>query len=199
MIKAIFFDLGGVIIRTENTRARAALGLRFGMTDAEIDHFVFDYAVSHQAFTGQMTEEQLWQAVARQLGAPEGEWPSIAADFFGGNRIDRDLLAWIESLRPAIKTGLLSNAWSGLRAYMQAEGFLETFEAVIISAEVGLMKPDERIYRLALEALALQPEEAIFVDDMPENIAACEAIGMKGVRFRNVEQVMADIKKLLAG
>jgi epoxide hydrolase-like predicted phosphatase len=196
-IKALYFDLGGVIVRTEDKTARTALGQRFGMTYNEMDRFVFGCETAKKASIGLLTEEQHWRDVARRLGVAESEWKPISDAFFAGDRIDRNLLAFIQSVRPALKTGVISNAWDGLRAYMQAQGFLAPFDEVIVSAEVGLVKPDARIFHLALEKLGAQPAEAIFVDDMPENIAACEALGMKGVHFRSAAQALADVQTWL--
>ncbi|PKN95272.1 MAG: hypothetical protein CVU44_00915 [Chloroflexi bacterium HGW-Chloroflexi-6] len=195
-IKALYFDLGGVIVRTEDKTLRTALGQRFGMSYDEMDRFVFGCETAKKASIGLMTEEQHWRDVARRLGADD-EWKPIADTFFAGDRIDRSLLDFIQSVRPGLKTGVISNAWDGLRAYMQEQGFLAPFDEIIVSAEVGIVKPDPRIYHLALQKLGVQPGEAIFVDDMPENIAAANALGMKGVHFRSVEQTLADIKQLL--
>ncbi len=196
-IKAIYFDLGGVIVRTEDKTLRTELGQRFGMSYDQIDRFVFGCETAKKASIGLISEEQHWRDVARRLGQPESEWQSIADAFFGGDRIDRNLLAFIESVRPALKTGVISNAWDGLRDYMRKNGFLAPFDEVIVSAEVGIVKPDARIYQLALDKFGIQPAEAVFVDDMPENIAACQALGMQGVQFQTAGQVLADVKQLL--
>jgi epoxide hydrolase-like predicted phosphatase len=196
-IKAIYFDLGGVIVRTEDKTLRTELGQRFGMSYDQIDRFVFGCETAKKASIGLISEEQHWRDVARRLGQPESEWQSIADAFFGGDRIDRNLLAFIESVRPALKTGVISNAWDGLRDYMRKNGFLAPFDEVIVSAEVGIVKPDARIYQLALDKFGLQPAEAVFVDDMPENIAACQALGMQGVQFQTAGQALADVKNLL--
>lgn len=196
-IKALYFDLGGVIVRTEDKTLRTELGQRFGMTYDEMDKFVFGCETAKKASFGLLTEEQHWRDVARRLSISENEWKSIAEIFFGGDQIDRSLLAFIESVRPGLKTGVISNAWDGLRAYMLEQGFLAPFDEVIVSAEVGILKPDPRIYHLALEKLGVQPAEAIFVDDMPENIAACEALGMHGVHFKTAEQALGDLQTLL--
>jgi FMN phosphatase YigB (HAD superfamily) len=58
-------------------------------------------------------------------------------------------------------------------------------------------KPDARIYQLALERLRAKPEEAVFVDDMPENVEAARALGMCGVQFQNTAQTIADVKRCL--
>ncbi|GAB4400474.1 MAG: HAD family phosphatase [Anaerolineales bacterium] len=197
-IRAIYFDLGGVIVRTEDKGPRAALAAEFGMSYEEMDAFVFRCKTAQQASTGQISEQEHWRDVARRLKRPEAEWPRLSEAFFAGDRVDRQLLAFIQSLRPALKTGVISNAWDGLRAYMRREGFLAPFDEIIISAEVGIIKPDARIYQYALEKLKVQAEEAIFVDDFAENIAAANALGMRGVHFQSAAQAMEEIRALLS-
>lgn len=197
-IRAIYFDLGGVIVRTADKTPRAALGAEFGMTYDEMDAFVFRCPTAKLASIGQISEQEHWREVARRLHRPEAEAPRLAEAFFAGDRIDRDLLAFIQSLRPALKTGVISNAWDGLREYMRREGFLAPFDALIISAELGIVKPDPRIYQHALEKLGARPAEAIFVDDFPENIAAANALGMRGVHFQSAAQALDEIRQLLA-
>lgn len=197
-IRAIYFDLGGVIVRTEDKTPRAALGAEFGMTYEEMDAFVFRCKTARQASTGQISEQEHWRDVARRLKRPESEWSRLSEVFFAGDRVDRELLAFIQSLRPALKMGVISNAWDGLRAYMLREGFLAPFDEVIISAEVGIVKPAPRIYQYALEKLGVKAEEAIFVDDFPENIAAAAALGMRAVHFQDAAQVMKEITRCLS-
>jgi putative hydrolase of the HAD superfamily len=196
-IRAIFWDLGGVIVRTEDKEPRAALGARFGMTYAEIERFVFACETSRQASLGLITEEEHWQDVTRRLEAPESEWRALSADFFAGDRIDRGLVDFISALRPRYQTGLISNAWSGLRDYMIREGFAGAFDQIVISAESRIMKPDPRIYQIALEQLNVKAADTIFVDDFAENIEACNALGMQGILFRSAEQAQADVRQKL--
>ncbi len=60
-----------------------------------------------------------------------------------------------------------------------------------------MAKPAEKIYRIALDQLQVKPKEAVFVDDMPENIEACEKLGMKGIRFTNPESALKQLKTML--
>jgi HAD superfamily hydrolase (TIGR01509 family) len=69
---------------------------------------------------------------------------------------------------------------------------------VIISAEVGLAKPDPRIYQLALERLGVDPPEAVFVDDFLRNVEAARAAGLHAVHFKGPEQARAELEQLLA-
>ena len=74
----------------------------------------------------------------------------------------------------------------------------DAFDALVISAEEKMMKPDPRIYQLALDRLDVRADEAIFLDDVQVNIEACNALGMHGVHFTSSEQAQRDIRALLA-
>jgi putative hydrolase of the HAD superfamily len=68
---------------------------------------------------------------------------------------------------------------------------------MVISAEVGVAKPDPKIYHIALEQLQVQAKEAVFVDDVLENIEACEQVGMRGIHFKSPETTLKQLKDLL--
>jgi len=114
-----------------------------------------------------------------------------------GDVLDRGLLAFIHSLRPTMKTGMISNAWDDLRAYLAREKITDAFDTIVISAEVGRAKPDPEIYRLALEQAQVEPHEALFVDDVQANIEGCERVGMRGILFRDPDMVIQEIKALI--
>ncbi|MCX6080853.1 MAG: HAD family phosphatase [Chloroflexi bacterium] len=196
-IKAIYFDLGGVILRTEDKSSRTNLAAEFGMNYDEIDRFVFECKTAALASIGKMTEEEHWLDVTRRLNLPETAMPRIRDSFFGGDRIDQDIVNLLRSLRNTHKTGLISNAWNGLRAWIIDQKFADVFETMIISAELGIAKPDARIYQFALEQLDVEAGQAIFVDDVEKNIAASKSLGMHGVLFRTSQQARAEIDQLL--
>jgi putative hydrolase of the HAD superfamily len=72
-------------------------------------------------------------------------------------------------------------------------------DEIIISAEEGIAKPDPRIFRIAAERLGVRPQEAVFVDDRPENVQGARAVGMRGIQFETREQTIADVRKHLEG
>jgi putative hydrolase of the HAD superfamily len=67
-----------------------------------------------------------------------------------------------------------------------------------ISAEVGVVKPDSRIYRKALETLNVAPAESVFLDDFPDNVAGARAVGMQAIHFKQVDQALAELNQVLA-
>lgn len=196
-IRAVFFDFGGVIQRTEFQAPRQYLGQRFGMDYEDIDKLVFGSPSARQASVGEITEDVHWTNVLKRLKRPAAELQTIKDEFFGGDVIDRELVEFIRSLRGKFHVGLISNAWGGMRAHLKKERLLELFDTVVISAEVGVMKPEARIYSIALEQAGVKAEEAVFVDDVQVNIDACRQIGMKGVLFKDPQKAEDELKKLL--
>jgi putative hydrolase of the HAD superfamily len=196
-IRAVFFDFGGVLMRTEYQAPRQKLAERFNMDYAEMDKAVFGCASARRASLGEISEEELWVDVLKRFKQPLTETKSFHDQFFGGDLVDRHLVEYIRSLRGSFHTGLISNAWSGLRDLLAREKLLDLFDTVIISAEVGVVKPSAKIYELALDQANVAAGEAVFVDDMPDNIAACEKVGMKGVLFNDPEKAIDRLHHLL--
>ena len=201
MIRALITDFGGVLVRTRTDRSRRALEERLGLMQNTLENRVFGGEISLRGQCGEIGEEEFWQAVARDLDCARiGLTPLTFRDeFFADDFLDEELVAFIRSVRPQLKTGLISNAWSGLRDMIHTTvPIADAFDALVISAEEKMMKPDPRIYQLALDRLGVCADEAIFLDDVQENIAACQALGMQGVHFKSSEQAQRDIRALLA-
>jgi len=199
-IKAVIFDLGGVIVRTEYQAPRQHLAESFGMDYDDIDKVVFGggpNGSAARASIGEITEEQHWPNVMKVLKQPASEYERIREEFFAGDVIDIAIIDFLRSIKPNYKTGLISNAFSGLRDYIMREKFDDAFHHMVISAEVGVAKPDAKIYHFALEQLQVQPNEAVFVDDFYENIEACEKLGMKGIHFKDSQSALEQLKQLL--
>jgi putative hydrolase of the HAD superfamily len=195
--RAVCFDLGGVIVRTGNREPRTKLAQRLGMSYEELARVVFENESSARASLGAISTEEHWAAVIQRLGLPPAEADTVRHEFFAGDILDLDLIDFLRSLRPTYRTGLISNAWSDLRDYIVSQKIDDAFDYMIISAEVGIMKPDARIYQLALEKLGVAPAEAIFVDDFAVNIEGARAVGMYGIQFTQPDKALEELKQLL--
>jgi epoxide hydrolase-like predicted phosphatase len=196
-IRAVFVDFGGVIMRTGDRGPRTRQAELLGMSYRDLEKIVFESESSQRASTGEIPEQAHWQAVARALGVTQPEADRIVEAFFAGDRADTVLLDFLRSLRPERKVGLISNAWSGLRAFITRHKFADVFDEMIISAEVGVIKPDPRIYRLALEKLDVGPEESVFLDDVLINVESARSIGMSAIQFTQPEVALEELKKFL--
>jgi putative hydrolase of the HAD superfamily len=163
----------------------------------DIDKAVFGSESARRASVGEISEDEHWTEVLKRLRHPIAEKKAFVDEFFGGDVIDRVLVETIRSLRGRVHTGLISNAWSGLREFITKEKVIDIFDTVIISAEVGMVKPSAKIYEIALEQARVSAKDAVFVDDMKANIEACEKIGMKGILFSEPQDCLAQLKRLL--
>ena len=197
-IRAVIFDFGGVLVRTVDTSSREKWEQRFGLPAWGLARIVFESAVSVRAMLGQLPEAEVWDHVAETLHLDADELQELRRDFWAGDRLDTALADFLRGLRPRCKTAILSNAWGNARAvFIDKFGLDEVVDAMVISAEEGVTKPDPRIYRIALERLGVRPEEAVFVDDFAENVEGARAVGMRGVLFRDSAQAMAEVEEHL--
>jgi putative hydrolase of the HAD superfamily len=118
---------------------------------------------------------------------------------FSAERFNQPLADYVSGLRENYRTAILSNAGDLFRPLISKPYRLEElFDQVIVSAEEGLAKPDERIFHLACNRLGVLPAEVVFVDDMCENVEAARCLGMAAIHFQTTEQVLQDIKSRLA-
>jgi glucose-1-phosphatase len=197
-IKAVIFDLGGVIVRTETQQPRQDLAQLLSLPPEQLYHLIFDHPTAVQATLGQVASQEHWEAVRDALKISPEQILEVQKSFFAGDVLDKDLVDYIRSLRPRYTTALLSNAWDSLRPLLAQEWKIEdAFDEIVISAEVGIAKPDPRIYHLTLERLGVQAQEAVFVDDFAHNLEAAAQIGLHTVLFKTRPQAVAELQALL--
>lgn len=186
-MKAVIFDFGGVLVRTENRARRESWARRLSMSPQALGEVIFGAENGYAAQLGQWTDDEHWQWVGGRLGLSGASLDRLRSDYFAGDRLDAGLLAYVDRLRAAgLHLGLLSNATDvARRLFREQYAVLDHFDSVTISAEEGVMKPAERIYRTALARAGVEPGEAVFVDDFIENVEAARRIGMQAVHFQD--------------
>ena len=196
-IRAVIFDFGSVLVLMQDEKPRQLLADRLGVPLEELNRLVFESESAARAMLGELTIDQHWQAVGAALGVLPEDLPAVRAQFWSADVVNQELVALIHKLRPRYKIGLLSNAWNDLRQVLATRlpiGHL--FDDMLISAEVGLGKPDPRIYHLAVERLGVQPHEAIFIDDVLVNVEAARAVGLIALHYQNNLQLFNDLEAL---
>jgi putative hydrolase of the HAD superfamily len=110
-------------------------------------------------------------------------------------RPDREFAETVLAARRAgIRTGLLSNSWGAGR--YQRDRFGELFDAVVISGEVGLRKPQPAIYALAARSLGVEPSACVFVDDFYANLQPAQELGMATVLHTEAGETTAALEEL---
>ncbi len=198
-IKAVIWDFGGVLVRTADRAARERWERGLGLEAGELDRLVFRGEQGALAAVGKADVESIWESVCRDLGLSEAECSRLAKDFWSADELDEELVEYIRRLREDFATGLLSNAWGDLRHYLENEWKIaDIFDAMVISAEVGVAKPDPRIYRIALDRLDVAPDEAVFIDDFPENLPPARQLGLETILFTDREEVLQRLEELLS-
>ncbi len=121
-IQAILFDIGGVLVRTIDRAPRQALAERLGTSASDLETLVFGGESGRRAQLGQVDEAEQWVHACRQAGWPLEQAAEFREQFFGGDRLDAELLAYIHKLHQAYKTGIISNAMNGTRALIEGHG-----------------------------------------------------------------------------
>jgi putative hydrolase of the HAD superfamily len=142
--------------------------------------------------TGELAEPDFERQFADLLGLESHE--GLIGDMFADLGPDEAMVGAVRAAHEAgIKTGLISNSW-GLSIYDRAP--VDLFDISVISGEVGLHKPQAEIYELACERLGVEPSAAVFVDDLRENCAGAEAVGMTAVLHRETPKTLARLDEL---
>ena len=143
--------------------------------------------------TGTLDEAEFEPRFGELLGVADSD--GLIGRLFGGLKPDEAMIGAVRAARAAgVKTGLISNSW-GLGIYERAP--VDLFDATVISGEVAMHKPQPEIYRLACERLEVQPGDAVFVDDLRENVEGADAVGMTGVLHRDSAATIERLEDLL--
>jgi putative hydrolase of the HAD superfamily len=197
-IRAVLWDIGGVLLRTTDRRPRERFAQRLGLTPQALETLVFGGEMGTRAQMGQVAPDELWNHAGAALGLSAEMQAELRAAFFGGDTLDAALIDYVRSLRPRYFSGIISNAWNDLRPVIAARWRIaDAFDLIVISGEVGWMKPDPRIFRYALDGLGVAPAEAVFIDDFAANVDGARAVGMHALQFQTPEQIQAGLKALL--
>jgi putative hydrolase of the HAD superfamily len=144
---------------------------------------------------GEVTEEEF---SARTFGPRLGieNTDGLVDRLFAGMEPDEAMFAAVRDARRAgVRTGLISNSWGTSR--YDRSSLAELFDAVVISGEVGMNKPDREIFELGADRVGLPPSECVFVDDLRENCQGAEAVGMTAVLHRGAEGTVPELERLL--
>ena len=142
--------------------------------------------------TGTLPESEFEPGFAALLGLEEAD--GLIERMFASLEPNEPMIAAVRAAREGgVRTGLISNSW-GLGIYDRAP--TDLFDVAVISAEVGLHKPQPEIYLLACERLEVEPGEAVFVDDLRENCEGAEAVGMTAIRHRDPAETIARLQEL---
>lgn len=144
--------------------------------------------------TGRLSEEDFEPRFAELLEV--ADHAGLIDRLFAGMRPDEAMLDAVRTAKRAgVRTGLISNSWGHGRYDRSA--FPELFDGVVISGEVGVRKPNPRIYSMGAESIGLPPAECVFVDDLPGNLKPAAELGMATVHHRDADRTLPELERLL--
>jgi len=147
--------------------------------------------------TGELTEPEFEDKFARLLGLREDRAPGLIDRMFGGMKADIVMFDAVRAAkRQGLRPGLLSNSW-GLDRYDRTH-FPDLFDAVIISGEEGIRKPDRGIYELAIKRMELPATEIVFVDDLPGNLKPARDLGMATIHHESGLHTVSQLEHLFS-
>lgn len=181
---AVIFDWGGVLMRTIDYRPRLAWDERLSLRPGTVESTVHGLEAWRQAQLGRMSSAAYWRAVGAALGLDQQQIKALRADFYSGDRLDESLVHLIRDLRAqGVRVGLLSNYSADLADMLADLDLTALFDAVVISADLGAMKPSPAAYQAVLTELGIVPERALFVDDMAANVEGAAVLGIRAIHF----------------
>lgn len=197
MIRAVIFDVGGVLVRTEDRSHRQGLEQRLGLEPGGADELVFNSERGTGAQMGDLPAPELWRWVQEQLSLDEDGLAAFRRDFFAGDRLDGALVSYIRTLRPRYQTAIISNAMDDLlHNVTHVYPMADAFDLIVGSAYERIMKPDARIFQRTLDRLGRAPDETVFIDDFAHNVAGARAVGMNAIHFTPATDLPAELAEL---
>jgi putative hydrolase of the HAD superfamily len=197
-IRAVVFDIGGVLEFTPRTGWERAWEERLGLQPGELDERLMQ--VWKDGSSGKITEQQVEQRIGEILSLDRAQMGAFMGDLWAEylGKLNVELAAYFAGLRPRYRTAIISNSFAGAREREQARYGLEDMcDLIVYSHEEGIAKPDRRIYELACERLGVQPQEMVFLDDVPASVAAARALGIHAIVFVSTAQAIADVRACL--
>jgi putative hydrolase of the HAD superfamily len=147
---------------------------------------------------GELDAHEFEPLFAERIGVKGDRVDGLVERLFAGVGPEEEMLGAVKRARDnGIKTGLISNSWGGSGIHYDGTPLQELFDAVVISGDVGMHKPEPEIFILGAERIGVAPGECVFVDDLRENCAGAEEVGMTAILHRGPESTLPELRKLL--
>jgi putative hydrolase of the HAD superfamily len=193
----LLVDFGGVLTTNIFASFQAFCEQEGLSPDAVRDRFMQDpdaRALLADLECGRIAEEDFEPRFAAMLEVADHR--GLIDRMFAGMRPDYAMVNAVRAARDAgVRTGLVSNSW-GKGRYDRSQ-FPELFDGTVISGEVGVRKPEPRIYALAAEAIGLEPPDCVFVDDLAGNLKPARELGMATVHHVSADETVPELERLL--
>lgn len=200
-IKAIIFDLGGVVVELDFSRFFKDI-IEISPLNTPNSSLLLEFwrqsDIYHQ---GKMTNKEFYSQACELLQTCALNQEQFFDSFNSViSHVKEDFLALIKNLKEqnTIKLLCLSNVNLSHWHYLleQTKEIVELFDELILSFEVHMTKPDPRLFKLAIQKAECKPEEIVFIDDGLNNIRSARELGINGIKFTNLENLINELKGL---
>ncbi len=199
-IKAVVFDIGSVLETIDDSRWPGAWETRLGLEPGGFNLAVADYDLGGDVMTGEVSEARLrssWMEIFDLDDATADELLRDMWQWYCGE-LDDELFDYFVALRPHYKTAMLSNSGDGARREEQARyGFEDVTDLIVYSHEVGMVKPDPKIFQLTSDRLGVEPNEVVFLDDVEGHVEAARRLGWRAVVHTDTAASIRAIDQIL--
>jgi len=196
--RAVIFDVGGVLLRRGGRAARRAWEERLGLAEGDLDRVQAECIGS--GWEGGRTEHEINERLMSATGIRSADLPCLLDAPDADHHLEPALVQFIRGIRPRCHVGVLANAGPASRERWSRQFALDQLvDAIVVSAEEGISKPDVRIYRLAAGRLGVPPGECVFVDDKEGNVAGARAAGMTAVHHVAAAETVSALRALFGG
>jgi putative hydrolase of the HAD superfamily len=198
MIKAIIFDFYGVLMRTDDTSARHAWDQKLGLPVGSVERAIHYSDLWIQAQLGRVPYQKYWDGVAEMLRMRPADIPPLREAYFSGDRLNYKAVSLVRDLKAqGQQIGLLSNDIVQLEDKLRELNIYDLFDQILISAKIGVMKPDVTAYRVALQAFKVGAHEAIYIDDSLVNIRGAQPLGIHTILYRPEMDLRAEVLRCI--
>lgn len=197
-IRAVVFDIGGVLEITPETGWTEQWETHLHLEPGELDKRLTQ--VWKDGSRGKISAAEVEKSVREILGLNRVQVDAFMSDLWEEylGMLNVEMAAYFSSLRPRYRTAILSNSFVGAREREQERyHFAEMADLIIYSHEVGVAKPERRIFELTCERLGVQPTEMVFLDDVAAIVSAARELGIHAILFEETAQAIADIEACL--
>jgi epoxide hydrolase-like predicted phosphatase len=199
-IRAVVFDLGGVLETEVDTDMHAKWEARLNLKAGELRERYLSTGWLLDATYGKLAEEEMLQRIGAVYEMKQAQVDEFMQDFWDRycGELNSELAAYFRSLRPQYQTAILSNGIPGARRVEEERfHFTGMTDLLIYSYEEKTGKPEKRIFEITCERLDVQPEEIVFLDDIEKTVTAARTFGMHAILFQETAQAIAAIQACL--